>query len=200
MASPVDFAHVLTPGLFDSDDLLPEVLASLNAGELARRRFREIARIAGLVFTGYPGAPKSTRQLQASSGLYFDVFRQHDPDNLLLAQARQEVLSQELDVRRLRQTLQRLQSLHLEVCAIARPTPFAFPLLVERFRESLSSEKLADRIRRMVAELEQAAGPGGGESPPVDPRMLRIDGPEPARSRRPGRAKDGRPRPARQRS
>src|SRR5690606_15492686 len=70
--SEVNFAARLTPELFSTDDLLPDVLASLNAGELARRRFREIARIAGLVFSGYPGAPKSARQLQASSALFFD--------------------------------------------------------------------------------------------------------------------------------
>ncbi|CRI57288.1 ligase-associated DNA damage response DEXH box helicase [Pseudomonas sp. CCOS 191] len=199
-ASAIDYAGALTPALFDSQDLLPEVLASLNAGELARRRFREIARIAGLVFTGYPGAPKSTRQLQASSGLYFDVFRQHDPDNLLLTQARQEVLNQELDVQRLRQTLQRLQPLPLQLRSIRRATPFAFPLMVERFRESLSSEKLADRIRRMVSDLEQAAGAGAQEPAPLTTLMVEDDTREPGRARKARRSKDGRPRPARQRS
>ncbi|WP_259755591.1 ligase-associated DNA damage response DEXH box helicase [Pseudomonas sp. GCEP-101] len=197
-ASPVDFASALTPALFDSTDLLPEVLASLNAGELARRRFREIARIAGLVFTGYPGAPKSARQLQASSGLFFEVFKQYDPDNLLLVQAQQEVLRQELDVQRLQQTLQRMQSLRLDLHAVRRATPFAFPLLVERFRESLSSEKLADRIRRMVADLEQAAGPGAYVGDPSVP--LSVDNEHrPPRPRRPRHTKDGRPRPPRQR-
>ncbi|MFS2124052.1 ligase-associated DNA damage response DEXH box helicase [Pseudomonas sp. Pseusp97] len=197
-ASPVDFAAALTPALFDSADLLPEVLASLNAGELARRRFREIARIAGLVFTGYPGAPKSARQLQASSGLFFDVFRQYDPDNLLLMQARQEVLRQELDVQRLQQTLQRMRSLRLDLRPIQRATPFAFPLLVERFRESLTSEKLADRIRRMVADLEQAAGPGAYAADPALPVSVESDQRTP-RPRRPRQTKDGRPRPPKQR-
>ena len=110
----------LTPTLFSTDDLLSDVLASLNAGELARRRFREIARIAGLVFSGYPGAPKSTRQLQASSALFFDVFSQYDPDNLLLGQAQEEVLRQELDVQRLQHTLQRLQSRRLDIRTVKR--------------------------------------------------------------------------------
>ncbi|MCQ4005167.1 hypothetical protein, partial [Klebsiella pneumoniae] len=80
-ATEVDWLKWLTPELFSQNNLLQDVLASLNAGELARRRFREIARIAGLVFSGYPGAQKSARQLQASSGLFFDVFRQYDPAN-----------------------------------------------------------------------------------------------------------------------
>jgi ATP-dependent Lhr-like helicase len=124
------------------------------------RRFREIARIAGLVFAGYPGAPKSTRQVQASSGLFFEVFKQYDADNLLLAQAGEEVLREELDIRRLEQTLERINRMKLDMHLIKRPTPLGFPLLVERMRESMSSEKLADRIRRMVGDLEQSADKG----------------------------------------
>ena len=161
-ASAVDFAQALGPALFSDDHLLDEVLASLNAGELARRRFREIAQIAGLVFTGYPGAGKSARQLQASSGLFYDVFSRHDPDNLLLTQAQREVLSQELELDRLTQCLARMRATPLAVHPIRRATPFAFPLMVERMRESLSSEKLADRIRRMLADLESAADRSNG--------------------------------------
>ncbi len=187
----VDWPGALGEGLFSTDDLLHDVFASLNAGELARRRFREIARIAGLVFSGYPGAQKSARQLQASSGLFFDVFRQYDPGNLLLNQAEEEVLRQELELDRLRQTLERLQQRRLDLRQVRRPTPLAFPLLVERFRESLSSEKLADRIRRMVAELDQAAGPGGYQPEPAAVPAVEREAP---RARRPRARKDGRPR------
>lgn len=158
-ATPVDWSQALHADLFSPERLLEDILASLNAGELALRRFREIARIAGLVFSGYPGAPKSARQLQASSGLFFQVFKQYDAGNLLLSQAEDEVLRQELDLARLEQTLQRINQLRLDLHLIKRPTPLAFPLLVERMRESLSSEKLADRIARMVRDLEKAAGP-----------------------------------------
>jgi len=158
-ATEIDWSQRLTPTLFSEEDLLTDIMASLNAGELALRRFREIARIAGLVFSGYPGAPKSNRQLQASSGLFFEVFKQYDAGNLLLTQAQEEVLRQELDVNRLEQTLQRINSRTLDLHLIKRPTPMAFPLLVERMRESLSTEKLSDRIARMVRDLEKAAGP-----------------------------------------
>ncbi|WP_448091029.1 ligase-associated DNA damage response DEXH box helicase [Pseudomonas azerbaijanoccidentalis] len=159
-ATEVDWSAQLNPALFDSAHLLADVLASLNAGELALRRFREIARIAGLVFAGYPGVPKSTRQVQASSGLFFEVFKQYDADNLLLAQAGEEVLREELDVNRLEQTLARIQRSRIDLHAVKRPTPLSFPLLVERMRESMSSEKLADRIRRMVSDLEKTAETG----------------------------------------
>ncbi len=150
-AAPVD--------LFSPDNLLEDVLASLNAAELSQRRFREIARIAGLIFQGYPGQPKSNRQLQASSSLFFEVFRRHDAGNLLLTQAQREVLEQELELGRLRTTLIALQGRTREWHQTAQATPFAFPLMVERFREKLSSEKLSDRVARMVRELEKAATP-----------------------------------------
>ncbi|MGP1717373.1 MAG: ligase-associated DNA damage response DEXH box helicase [Methylophilus sp.] len=159
-ATPVDWDTILTREIFTSENLLQDVIGSLNAGELAQRRFREIARISGLVFAGFPGAHKSARQVQASSSLFFDVFRKYDPANLLLTQAQEEVLQQELEIARLSATLQHLQSKQIQLMHIKRPTPFAFPLLVERFRESSSSEKLADRIARMVADLEKAAGAG----------------------------------------
>jgi len=139
-------------------DLLHEVLASLNASELARRRFREIARVSGLIFQGYPGEKRSNRQLQASSSLFYEVFRKYDPGNRLLAQAEQELLAQELEIGRLQASLERMNAQQLVMRPIERPTPFSFPLMVELFREQLSNEKLADRIARMVAQLEKAAG------------------------------------------
>ncbi|SDF38926.1 MULTISPECIES: ligase-associated DNA damage response DEXH box helicase [unclassified Duganella] len=145
--------------LFSIEHLLEDVLASLNATEMSQRRFREIARIAGLVFQGYPGQGKSARQLQASSSLFFAVFSQHDAGNLLLTQAQREVLEQELELGRLRATLLELQARSVRFHAIKRATPFGFALMVERFREKLSTEKLSDRVARLVRELEKAAGP-----------------------------------------
>ncbi|MDB5868705.1 MAG: ligase-associated damage response box helicase, partial [Polaromonas sp.] len=145
--------------------LLHEVLASLNASELAQRRFREIARVSGLIFQGYPGEKRSNKQLQASSSLFYEVFKKYDPANRLLLQAEQELLSQELEIGRLQAALDRMNSQQLQVQLLERPTPFAFPLMVERFREQLSNEQVADRIARMVAQLDQAAGgPAGGQT------------------------------------
>ncbi|WP_194789307.1 ligase-associated DNA damage response DEXH box helicase [Pseudomonas sp. UFMG81] len=158
--SPVDWASHL-PAALCTDALLEDVLASLNAGEMAQRRFREIAQIAGLVFGGYPSAQKSTRQIQASSGLFFEVLRKHDAANLLLGQARDEVLAEELEIERLHRQLRKMAGQYLELRALRRPGPLAFTLLVEGMRETMSTEKLADRIARMVSELEIAAGKAG---------------------------------------
>ncbi len=143
--------------LLDTDTLLPHVLASINATQLSQRRFREIARIAGLVFTGYPGEARSARQLQASSSLFFEVFRQYDPNNLLLGQAQREVLRQEFELDRLAGTLDRLAASRWHIASLKRFSPLAFPLMVERLRESLSTEKLQDRLQRLLRDLHKAA-------------------------------------------
>ncbi|MFN3302292.1 MAG: ligase-associated DNA damage response DEXH box helicase [Roseateles sp.] len=164
-ASDIDWAARLPAALapVDRATLRDEVLASINASELARRRFREIARISGLIFQSHPGEARSQRQLQASSSLYFDVFRQHDPGNRLLRQAEEELLSAELDVDALARTLDRLAALPLDLQRPRKTSPLAFPLLVEMLRERVTTESLAQRLTRMLAELEAAAG---GEAPP----------------------------------
>lgn len=153
-AEPFDVAPVTSGELFGVQGLLSDVLASLNSSELAQRRFREIARVAGLVSTGYPGQPKSSKQLQASSALFFEVFRKYDANNLLLSQAEREVLSQELEISRLAETLARMRAKRLEFAPLRHPSPLSLPLMVERFREKLSTEQLSQRLDRILRDME----------------------------------------------
>lgn len=165
-ATDIDWPSLLPDLLKEPADearLLKQILQSLNASELAQRRFREIARVSGLIFQGHPGEKRSSRQLQASSSLFWEVFRKYDPGNRLLQQAEAELLAQELEIGRLREALHRMARQTLVLKPLERATPFAFPLMVERLREKLSNESVADRIARMLAQLEKAAGgaPGG---------------------------------------
>jgi len=154
-ATPFVLTRDIINMLLATDDLLESVLASLNAAELSKRHFREIARVAGLVFQGFPGAGKTNRQVQATSGLIFDVFAQWDKHNPLLSQAQREVLERELEFARLRETLLGLQKQRITIVRADRPTPLSFPLMVERFRDKLTSEKLADRIARMQLAFDK---------------------------------------------
>ena len=138
--------------------MLEDILLCLNAAEMARRQFRDIARVAGLIFTGYPGSQKSTRQLQASSSVIYDAFVTYDPDNLLLEQARREVLERQLDFGQLRRTLEGMAAAELVLASPRRLTPLAFPLWASRLRSQISSESWSDRVARMVMQLEKAAG------------------------------------------
>ena len=153
-AEPFDLEPVTSQAVFSGADLLQDVLASLNSSELAQRRFREIARVAGLISTGYPGQPKSTRQLQASSALFYEVFRKYDAGNLLLDQAEKEVLSQELEISRLAATLAAMRAKALVFAPLRHPSPMSLPLMVERFREKLSTEQLSQRLDRILRDME----------------------------------------------
>lgn len=158
-ATPFDVEEALEGDLFSTGNLVEEIYASLNEVEMAKRQFREIARVAGLIFPGFPGTNKSAKQLQSSSGLFYDVFSRYDPENMLLKQAHREVLERQFEESRLADALRRMGKSRLVVTTPKRPTPFAFPILVDRLRETLTSEGMAQRIERLADELEVVAGP-----------------------------------------
>jgi ATP-dependent Lhr-like helicase len=144
--------------IFDTGHLLDDIFASINASEMGRRQFRGIARVAGLVFQGYPGRPKSYGQVQASSSLLYNVFERFEPENLLLEQAKGEVLERQLEFNRLFRSLNRMSLANLHLIATDHITPLAFPIMVNRLRTRISSEKLVDRVKRMQVKLERKAG------------------------------------------
>ena len=129
-------------------------LALYEFSEMSKRQFREIARVAGLVFQGYPGAQKSIRQVQASGSLFFDVFEKYDPDNLLLTQSRREVLERQLEVKRIRMILEEMRNQKITIVSPTQLTPFAFPLWAESLRTQVSSESWNDRVSKMAEKLE----------------------------------------------
>ena len=150
----VDIESALQNGLFNLEYLIADIYNSVNSTEMAKRRFREIAQIAGLLFTGYPGKVKKSRHLTSSAGLLFDVFKQYDPENLLLRQAYNEVLHYQLDETRLEEAFIRINNQNIIVKKPENFTPFSFPLVVDTMREKLTSENLEDRIRKLKLELE----------------------------------------------
>ena len=149
----IDVDNVITKALFSSDHLASDIQSSINNVEMARRKFRDIAKISGLIFTGYPGKQKKERHLQASSQLIFDVFREYEPDNLLYLQTYEEVMTFQLEENRMRQCLKKITASHIMISKPSKATPFSFPIIVDRLREKLTSEKLEDRIRKMTADL-----------------------------------------------
>ncbi|MDC6387599.1 ligase-associated DNA damage response DEXH box helicase [Maribacter sp. PR1] len=151
---PIDMQQVLDNDLFTTDYLLDDLQKSLNATEMARRKFRDIAIISGMVFTGYPNKGIKMKHLQSNSQLLFEVFRDYEPNNLLFQQAFTETFEHQLEEGRLRLSLERIATQNIMWKQCEKATPFAFPLITDRLsREKLSSEKLEDRIKRMAAIL-----------------------------------------------
>ncbi|HEY4150970.1 MAG TPA: DNA ligase-associated DEXH box helicase, partial [Chitinophagaceae bacterium] len=150
---PVDDSNVYE--LFSPDDLLNDIQRSVNATEMAKRKFRDIAVIGGLIFQGHPGEKQKARHLQSSASLLFNVFSEYERDNLLLRQSYQEVLDQQMEEVRLRNMLERIQQSRIVITFPQRLTPFCFPIKVDSMRENLTSEKLEDRVKRMQAQLDK---------------------------------------------
>ncbi len=151
----LDIEELLEEDLFSLEHLEEDILHCINESELAKRKFREIASIAGLVFQGYPGKPTSFKHIQANSGLLFQVFEDYEPDNLLLKQARAEVLNQQMEQELLIEAVRKINRQSIQVRYPSQLTPFSFPILVDRLsRTSLSSESVEDKITKILAQMD----------------------------------------------
>jgi ATP-dependent helicase Lhr and Lhr-like helicase len=146
----LDINELITPELFSQNNLMEDIQSSINAVELARRNFRDIAVISGLLFQGFPGQKKKDRHLQSSSQLLFNVFKEYENGNLLYLQTYEEIRTFQLEETRMREALKRIVKQKFRIIYLEKPSPFCFPLIVDRLREKMSTERLEDRIAKMI--------------------------------------------------
>lgn len=153
----ISIEEALELDLFSEENLFQDIQESVNMTEMAQRKFRDVATIAGLIFQGYPGKAIRARHLQASSGILYKVFQTYDERNLLLKQSMEEVLTLQLDQSRFMEAIRRINKQEIILRDTNKPTPFAFPILVDMIRrERLSSEDVTDRIIKMQVQLERS--------------------------------------------
>lgn len=151
----IPIEEAVETNVLGTEELMKDIQASINSTEMARRKFRDIASISGLVFKGYPGKPIKDRHLQSSSQLFFEVFHEYEAHNLLFRQAYEEVMDFQLEEVRLRKALARINQQKIIITRPDKPTPFAFPIMVDRLsRDKLTSEQLKDRIQKMTVEYK----------------------------------------------
>ena len=149
---PVDDSNATD--LFSLEELSKDMQRSVNATEMARRKFRDIAVIGGLIVQTAPGEQKKARHLQASASLLFNVFAEYDSNNVLLKQAYQEVFQYLMEEVRLREAFQRINQSRIIITVPTQFTPLSFPIIADGLnRNNLSSETIEDRIRRMQQQL-----------------------------------------------
>jgi ATP-dependent Lhr-like helicase len=148
--SEIKIEEALEEDVFSTANLIADLFSSTNYSEICRRRFNEIATISGLVFKGFPDKQVKSRHLQANARLFFEVFRDYEPDNLLLKQAGEEALYYQLEEHRLRAALEKIGSMEIVLKKPEKPTPFSFPIMVDRLREQLTNETVEDRIAKML--------------------------------------------------
>ncbi|WP_439129536.1 ligase-associated DNA damage response DEXH box helicase [Polaribacter sp.] len=135
--------------IFSKEHLIEDVTASINASEMASRKFRDIAVVAGLVIQTQPGNKKTNKSLQSSSGLIFRVLEDFEPNNLLLKQAYNEVFDYELEKVRLQAAFKRISESKIILKNASNFTPLSFPLKVDSLRGTMSNEDLSKRIERI---------------------------------------------------
>jgi len=141
--------------LFTPEHLFDDLAKSINVSEMARRRFRDIAVISGLVFQGYPNKPIKSKHLQSGSQLFFEVFKDYEPDNLLYQQAIEETFDHGIERGRIQLVFEELEQKTIIWKNCSQPTPFSFPLITDRIRSKLSSENVEDRIKKMYLQLDK---------------------------------------------
>jgi ATP-dependent helicase Lhr and Lhr-like helicase len=151
--SPIPIEDILEEDVFSEVNLSDDILTCINESEMAKRRFRDIATISGLIFQGFPGKPVKFRHLQSNSGILYGVFEEYDPENLLLQQAHREVLDMQMEKDKILEAIRKINRQQIILKTPGQFTPFAFPIMVDRLRAQLSSESLEDRIVKMKAQL-----------------------------------------------
>jgi len=134
----------------DNKKLEEDLENAINFSELIKRRFKNIAQISGLVNQNNPTKTKTPSQLQISSSLFYDVFTKYEEGHLLIKQSHQEVKEYQLENKRISRSLERLKNLKILLNEIKTPTPFAFPLLVERLKNTLSNEPIEKRVEKLI--------------------------------------------------
>lgn len=138
------------------DNLMTDVISSINAAEMARRKFRDIAVISGMVIQNFPGQQRSNKSLQSSAGLIFKVLEDYDPDHFLVRQSYTEVFNMQLQEQRLVEAFKRIEKSKVILKFANSFTPLSFPIKVDSLRQTLSSEDLDSRIKRLVEQAKKA--------------------------------------------
>lgn len=146
----IPIEEALEEDLFSTDNLIEDIYQSNNFNQMTEKRFVNIASIAGLLFKGMPNQPAKASHLSTHAKLFYNVFQTYEPDNLLLKQAEQEVIYNQLDHQRMLNLFEDIAQEGICLQYIAKPTPFCFPIMVDRFREIMTTERIEDRIQRML--------------------------------------------------
>jgi hypothetical protein len=174
--SDADFPVLLDPEGFDAD-----LDQALRASDLLQHHFRNAAQTGLMIYRNYFGEAKALRKVQWSSEVLFNVLIQHEPDHVLLREARRDTLHTYLD-RDL--AVEYLQRRHREQLPIRRHTvlrvpPLSFGMYATRLKETLMVEDPHESLERLchewwrqleadpataAASLQPSEGPASGTS------------------------------------
>lgn len=156
-----DFEQLLQPRNFDQ-----ELQASLNRSDLLKFYFRNAAQTGLMVYRNYFGEQKSVRKVQWSSEVIFNVLSEHEPNHVLLREARRDAVHTHLDIDGAVSFLQELAHRGIPVRrrTVAHIPPLAFGMYATQIQEALMVEDPRETLERLYHQWwEQIEGttPGG---------------------------------------
>ncbi len=158
--SPIDIEGLLDNNLLTEQDLLSDLKKGINVSEMAGKK---ISRYCSNWWFGISRNSFSTNQKQTpaiSSQLFYEVFKDYEPENLLYQQALDETFDHGMEQGRLLQAFERIQRQDIRWVKTYQPTPFSFPIITDRLRGKMSSESVEDRIRKMFLQLDKNVADG----------------------------------------
>lgn len=141
--------------ILSRENLMTDVISSINSAEMARRKFRDIAVISGMVIQNYAGKQRSNKSLQSSAGLIFKVLEDYDPNHFLVRQSYTEVFNAQLQEQRLVEAFKRIEKSKIILKFANTFTPLSFPIKVDSLRQTLSSEGLDARIQKLIQQAKK---------------------------------------------
>ncbi len=136
--------------VFDPNFAALDMQKAQNFMELCRKKFGEIASVAGLLNEEKSYKSVKNRNLQNSSSLLYKVFIEHEPNHFLIRQAQLEVFGQSIEMERL-VTFLKTASIQQKIVELKEFSPFSLPLLAEGFRESMSNEDLDSLLEKLFS-------------------------------------------------
>ena len=167
--SESDLPALLEPEGFDGD-----LDQALNASDLLQHHFRNAAQTGLMIYRNYFGEAKALRKVQWSSEVLFKVLIQHEPDHVLLREARRDTLHTYLDRDLALAFLQRLhrEALPIRLRLVPRVPPLSFGMYATRLKETLMVEDPHESLERLCHQWWQqldAGVPTGGDQPSAGP-------------------------------
>ena len=167
--SEADLPALLTPEGFDAD-----LDQALNASDLLQHHFRNAAQTGLMIYRNYFGEAKALRKVQWSSEVLFNVLIQHEPDHVLLREARRDTLHTYLDRDLALEFLVRRQreDLPIRLRSVPRVPPLSFGMYATRLKETLMVEDPHESLERLCHQWWQqldAGVPTAGSQPSAGP-------------------------------
>jgi ATP-dependent Lhr-like helicase len=174
VATADDYGFVLTVGpdsalradelseLLSPDGFQQDLQASLQRSDLLKYHFRNAAQTGLMVYRNYFGSEKSVRKVQWSTEVIFNVLEQHEPEHVLLREARRDALHTFLDGERAEAFLRDLrdQQRPIRLREVSMVSPLAFGMYATKIREALMVEDPQETLERLYhhwwAKLEGA--------------------------------------------